>query len=132
MLVIDASIAACWLLPSEADRRADLALEQLSKDGGIAPDLWRHEMRNILLMQERRGRIDSAFSTRAFALLAQLPIRIDSSADEAMTLALARRHGLTAYDAAYLELALRQACALATLDTALAQAALAESVPVFA
>ncbi len=128
MLVIDASIAACWLLPSEADQRADQALERLSRGGGVVPDLWRHEMRNILLTQERRGRIDAVFSARALVLLAQLPLRIDSAADDTVTVALARRHGLTAYDAAYLELAVRQSCPLATLDTALARAASAESV----
>lgn len=127
--VVDASVAACWLLSDEDDMRAEAAYRRFPDDTAIASSLWWFEMRNIFLSNERRGRIDSARTTRALTLLSGLPIQLDHRPDEAALMALARQHQLTAYDAAYLELALRHALPLATLDDALARAARAESVP---
>jgi predicted nucleic acid-binding protein len=128
--VVDASVAATWLLSDETSPVADAAYALLLDDIALAPDLWRHEIRNILVVNERRGRIDAVHSGRALALLAALPIQLDHAADEAVIMALARRHRLTAYDASYLELAQREAAALATLDEALARAARTEGVAV--
>ena len=121
--VVDASVAACWLLPDEGNSRADTAYARFPDDSAIVPSLWWFEMRNIFITNERRGRIDQVQTTRALALLNGLPIRRDDNADEAALMTLARRHKLTAYDAAYLELAQREGVALATLDEALLRAA---------
>lgn len=126
--VIDASVTASWLLPDETDARADQAYALLDTDSAVAPGLWWFELRNIFIVNERRGRIDQAKTQRALELLASLPIRLDHDAEEAALLALARRHRLTVYDAAYLELAQRQGLSLATLDDELARAARAEKV----
>ena len=79
---------------------------------------------------ERRGPIDPARTALALSLLRGLPIRVDTATDEELLLYLSRRHGLTAYDAAYFELALRLGLPLASLDEALVRAAGAEGVAV--
>ncbi len=127
--VVDASITAAWLLPDETFAAADAAYARLPDEDALVPGLWWFEMRNIFLSNERRGRIDAVGSNRALALLAGLPMQFDHAADSGNIMALARKHGLTAYDAAYLELALRTGAALATLDKALERAARAEGVP---
>ncbi|KUR75293.1 type II toxin-antitoxin system VapC family toxin [Novosphingobium sp. Fuku2-ISO-50] len=126
--VVDASVAACWLLPDEGNARAQAAFARFPGDTAIAPSLWWFEMRNIFISNERSGRIDGARSSRALALLNGLPIRLDHQPDDTVLMALARAHQLTAYDAAYLELALRESVPLATLDDALLRAAHAEGV----
>jgi predicted nucleic acid-binding protein len=127
--VIDAPIAATWLLPDESSPMADAGYRRLPAEDAWVPSLWWFEMRNIFLINERRGRIDATKSDQALALLANLPIRVDQQADGTALVRLARQHRLTAYDAAYLELALRRALPLATLDRALADAARTEKVP---
>jgi predicted nucleic acid-binding protein len=126
--VVDASVAACWLLPDESHARADAAYARFPADSALAPGLWWFEMRNIFIARERRGRIDTVRTSRALALLGGLPIQLDHQPDEVALMALARHHGLTVYDAAYLELALRTNAPLATLDEALLRAARSEGV----
>lgn len=126
--VVDASVAACWLLPDETHIVATRAKDRLRDDIAIVPRIWWFEMRNILVVNERRGRLDAATSDRALDILRRLPIEIADDVDEAALLAIARAHRLTIYDAAYLELARRERFALATLDQPLAAAARAESV----
>jgi predicted nucleic acid-binding protein len=126
--VVDASVTASWLLPDETDARAEQAYALLDTDSAVAPGLWWFELRNVFIVNERRGRIDRAKTQRALGLLASLPIQLDHAAGEAALLALARRHRLTVYDAAYLELAQREGLPLATLDEELARAARAEKV----
>ncbi len=128
--VVDASVATCWLLPDEGNARADAAYARFPQDPAIAPALWWFEMRNIFITNERRGRIDQGKTNQALSLLKGLPILLDHEPDEIALMALARTHQLTAYDAAYLELALRQGLPLATLDDALTRAARAKGVPV--
>ena len=127
--VIDASVAASWLLPDEEDPVSQAAYRRLETDDAIVPGLWWFEMRNILIVSERRGRIDSRQTARAASLLGALPIRLDFATEEGALMDLARRHRLTVYDAAYLELALRERLSLATLDDALRGAAQAEGSP---
>ena len=127
--VIDASITASWLLPDESDPRAAAAYDLLDEQDAAAPSLWWFEARNILVVNERRGRIDAGTVDQAVAILARLPIRIDQEPDDKAVLRLARRHRLTVYDAAHLELAVRLGSPLATLDDALARAAAGEGVP---
>jgi predicted nucleic acid-binding protein len=88
-----------------------------------APALWWFELRNALVVGERRGRVTSDMTHVFLGRLARMDIVIDRSADEVVVLDLARAHRLTVYDAACLGLALRGKSALATLDSALAKAA---------
>ena len=97
------------------------------------PGLWKLEVANILEMGARRGRHDAAFRNSTLADLALLPISVDTETDRqawGATLQLSERHGLTLYDAAYLELALRRGLPLASLDAELRRAAQAEGVVV--
>lgn len=126
--VIDASVTACWLMPDERHPIAEATRLRMVEDVATVPALWWFEVRNLLITNERRGRIDGDQSARALALLAGLPMLIDRAPDEATVLSLARRHRLTVYDAAYLELAIRESAAFATLDERLAAAARAETV----
>lgn len=128
--VIDASIAARWLFDDEALAGDDL-LDVLLLDGAVAPALWLLEVANMTRSGERRGRLTEADARARLEDIARLPITF-----EPMTVArafgtipgLAREHSLTAYDAAYLDLALRSRRRLATLDQALRAAAAALGV----
>ena len=125
----DASIAAAWVLPDEEAALADLALDRLGHDTAQVPDLFWHELRNLLLSAERRGRINKRHADVSMDRLRQLPIRSSGEVDDRHVMALARDHGLTAYDASYLALAIRDGCALASLDRRLIDAAATEGVP---
>jgi predicted nucleic acid-binding protein len=126
--VLDASIAAVWAFDDEDHPDASAALSRLVNDHGVVPALWRFELGNTLLVNERRQRIEQERTQVFLREIAKLPIIIDSSPDESAIFALARRRRLTFYDATYLELALRLGAPLVTLDAALATAALAEQV----
>ena len=129
-VVVDASIAAAWCFPDEDDPAADAALDRLATEGAVVPALWCFEIRNILVVNERRGRVDAAETAESLVDLRGLPVRIDREPDSEIVMALARKHKLTAFNAAYLELARRLGAVLATLDRALALAAAAEGIPV--
>jgi len=128
-VVLDASITIAWAL-EETDARAALARQTVENGQAVVPRLWWFEVRNGLIVNERRGRINQVLSDRFLRDLPHLAISSDDSPDYEKLMALARRHRLTVYDAAYLELALRESVALATLDGLLANAAQAEGVPV--
>jgi predicted nucleic acid-binding protein len=127
--VVDASIVGAWCFPDEANRLAEDAFERLEAMAAVVPALWWFEVRNVLLVNERRGRLDAAGTAEFLTDLGRLPIRIDREPAGAAILALARAHRLTFYDAAYLELARRLDAPLATLDRQLAAAARAAAVP---
>lgn len=128
--VIDASILAGFALADERPPRAVAAIERLRRETARAPSLLFFEIRNVLLVNERRRRLTPARSEDFLGILARLPIAVDDGCDEKRLMLLARKHRLTAYDAAYLELALREGLALATLDAELGQAARAEGVAI--
>ncbi|MGB8701305.1 MAG: type II toxin-antitoxin system VapC family toxin [Thermosynechococcaceae cyanobacterium] len=133
--VLDCSVSLSWCFEDEANPYADSVLDALQDSSALVPSLWAFEAANALLVAERRNRISSAQSIRAIALLQALPIFTDEvSPHQSMTatLSLARSHGLSAYDAAYLELALREGLALATLDKRLELAAQGCGVILFA
>jgi predicted nucleic acid-binding protein len=130
--VVDASITASWLLPDERPPEALHAYARLLDDTAVVPSLWWFEIRNVFISNERRGRIDSGQTGEALSLLAGLPIQLDHECVEVDLFSIARRHGLTIYDAAYLELAKRFTYVLATLDQQLAVAARAERVALLA
>lgn len=127
-IVIDVSIAAAWCFPDEQADTAERVLEHLPRVGGVIPSPFRHELRTILIVNERRGRIDQADSARFLMRLRALRLLHDDAHDEDTVMALARKHMLGAYDSVYLETALRRGDSLATLDRNLARAASAESV----
>lgn len=129
--VLDSSAALAWVLPGEAVPGSERLLHAVAAEGALAPGLWVFEVANVLLMAERRQRLSFAQRQRALDLLAELAVRLDPAGTALWpaVAALAARHGLTVYDASYLELAVRTALPLATLDRQLRQAALAAGVP---
>lgn len=128
-LVLDASIAVVWFLPDEAHPVADSALRQLKGAKAVVPDLFWHEMRNTLLMCHRRQRLSLPEVRHSLHRLEQLVIETAPPLASDSILTLAERHGLTAYDAAYLALAVEMRLPLATLDRQLMTAAVREGVP---
>jgi predicted nucleic acid-binding protein len=127
--ILDASATAAWCFPDEDSPEAEVALERLTHEIALVPALWWAEIRNVLIVAERRARIDATVTARFLADLERLPIQTDRSPTSDLVLALARRHGLTTYDAIYLELATRLSLPLATLDARLASAERADGVP---
>lgn len=129
--VIDASIAISWALEDEASATSRAAWARLTNEYEEvhAPALWWMEVRNALIVNERRKRITFEKTTIFLSALSRLHVALDSATEESALLSLARQQGLTVYDAAYLELAQRQGVALATLDADLAKAARKVGVP---
>ncbi|MBT9331142.1 type II toxin-antitoxin system VapC family toxin [Paracidobacterium acidisoli] len=127
--VLDASITLSWSFSDEGHPHAALAEKRLQTDPAVVPSLWWLEIRNALLMNERRGRLTEAKTAAFLRFLSGLPITLDRAPSEAEVLRLARTHRLTVYDACYLELAQRNGTVLATLDADLIRAAKAEAVP---
>jgi predicted nucleic acid-binding protein len=126
--VLDASVSACWAFADETHLDAEWALELIRAEEAVVPALWWFEMRNILIVNERRGRITESGTTAFLSRISGLRVRVGGPPDDAAVLRLARLHRLTVYDAAYLELAQRQRLAIATLDAELRKAALLEGV----
>jgi predicted nucleic acid-binding protein len=133
--VLDCSVTMGWCFESEADAYARNVLDSLVRAAAIVPSLWPLEVANVLLVAERRRRIGRADSTRFLELIGQLPVTVARSTDLQEVpglVALGRERGLSAYDAAYLHLALQEGLPLATRDRGLRTAARAAGVPVFA
>ncbi len=133
-LVLDASAVLTWCFPDEESQKALEISERIAQGDWVAvTPFWRHEILNALLVGERRKRLTRELSQAFIDDLNRLPIDVDEGATSAVvfdvTQALCRKHGLTAYDAAYLELALRGGHGLATVDADLHKAAAAENVP---
>jgi predicted nucleic acid-binding protein len=126
--VLDASIAAAWAFRDEDHGDAASALALIRTNEAHVPSLWWFEVRNTLIVSERRRRLTEADTAAFLRELSRLAIVVDRAPEEQAVLALARHHRLTVYDAAYLELARRERLPLATLDTALASAARKEKV----
>jgi predicted nucleic acid-binding protein len=132
-VVLDNSVALAWCFEDEQTPELMALLDGVVETGAIAPSLWPLEAQNGLLMAERRRRLDSAKRTELAGLLRALPITLDEeTAAQAWTetVALADRHGLSVYDASYLELAKRRGLPLATADRPLRAAAMALGVAV--
>lgn len=122
-LVIDTSVTMAWCFEDEATDATEAVLESLQQDEAIVPSLWQLEVTNVLLVAERRSRINEAQAARFIDVLTRLPIRLDPApTDLTAILAAGRHHRLSAYDAAYLTLAERLGIPLATLDDGLATA----------
>ena len=130
-LVLDSSVALAWCFKDERTPLTDALLDRVTLEGAVAPQIWPLEALNVLLAAERRGRIDRDLRLRLTDVLTALPITIDAETAErtwGATARLAEAHRLTAYDAAYLELAQRLRLPLATQDAELMAAARATGV----
>lgn len=131
--VADASIALAWYFKDEATEKTEILREKLQSEELYVPSHWPLEVTNALLAAQRRGRVSSDELRHLIADLRALPSEVDRHTDQtawSSTIDLAEIHNLTAYDAAYLELAARRSVSLATLNKALAAAALASGVQV--
>jgi predicted nucleic acid-binding protein len=130
-------MALAWLI--ERSRPEEISLCQrtariINEQGAIVPALWFTEVTNGVIVAERQGAITSRQLSTFRADLAALPIDMDLASPESVQagiLAIAQRSGLTAYDATYLELAIRRNAPLATFDRQLAEAARAAGVAIF-
>ncbi len=114
-----------WCFEDETDEYADSVLDLLSDAEAVAPSIWSLEIANVLLVAERRKRLSEADSTQFLKLLGELPITVDhGSSDRALSdvLFIGRQQRLSSYDAAYLELAMREGIPLATRDEGLQKA----------
>ena len=119
-LVVDASVGAAWFLPDEATPFTEAVLQATSRGDVWVPALWWLEIGNLLLSAQRRRRLDAARRALLVTAAEGLRLRVDREPVALRNIdALADRHGLTSYDAAYLELAQRRRLPLATLDKAL-------------
>jgi predicted nucleic acid-binding protein len=127
-LVADASVILAWAF-EEQFANVETTLQRVRREALFVPAIWWFEVRNVLVLKERGGRRSEQQNASFLQTLSHLAVRIDDIPHEAAILTLARRHGLAVYDAAYLELALRERLELATLDAELAKAARAEGVP---
>jgi predicted nucleic acid-binding protein len=128
--ILDCSVAISWCLPDETDEYADTILDLLTSSDrpikAIVPTIWSLELANVFLVSERRQRISQEEVATAIALMNQSPISVDSVTSEKAlnsTLEIGRKYNLAAYDAAYLELAIRLGAPLATNDKRLMDAA---------
>ncbi len=122
--VLDCSVTLPWFFEDEVDGYADAILNLLAKEDATAPALWPLEVVNGLVGAERRGRLSADDVTNALAMLAELDIKVEQQGPTpSAVLSVAREYRLTAYDAAYLELAIRENLPVATNDLDLAGAA---------
>lgn len=122
--VLDNSVVCGWLLDNQSTPYADAVASRLHSDHAIAPALLHLEYTNVLRTACKRGQLIAQHAQEAIRQLQALPIETDLEPPDAVALlALALRHDLTAYDATYLELALRRQVPMATMDAALADAA---------
>ena len=131
MFVLDCSMTMAWAFRDETTPGTLEALDLAAREECAAPGIWPLEVCNAVLTAQRRGRFSSEDVPLFLDLVAGLRVSVDAGSllnafDE--VLPLAERHGISSYDAAYLELALRRNAALATLDAGLARAARAAGV----
>ena len=130
-LVVDPSAILGIAMEDEAAHFADTVLRAIQEDGALAPSIFWYELRNVLVVSERRGRITEERTSAFLALLAELPIELSEAPAEGGVMDLARRHALSVYDASYLELAVRSGAPLATLNQGLRRAAAKAGAEVF-
>jgi predicted nucleic acid-binding protein len=133
-LVVDASVALAWALPDESSAYADAVLAVVEQQGLRVPELWAREIANGLAVAYLRKRITSADEKAFLAALSHLSIEVEGASPLTVVqdgTAAAMRYGLTAYDAAYVDLASRERLVLATLDVPMRKAAEQARVTIF-
>jgi predicted nucleic acid-binding protein len=133
MAVLDTSIVIAALSPDEQDQTALAKLAPFFLGGGWVPGLWPIEIANVLLTKHRRGILSVGSCEDVWRTIALMPIEVHhfeagKIASDVRPLAL--RHGLTSYDACYLQLAIDRATPIATVDRKLIVAARAEGLTV--
>jgi predicted nucleic acid-binding protein len=124
--VLDASLALGWSFSDEPTPEGALSFDSLGREQAVVPAVWPYEVANALAIAERRGRITRNDATQLASVFVSYAVEVDAlSPSHAFTtvLDIARDYSLSSYDAAYLELAIRRALPLATLDEALRAAA---------
>lgn len=124
--ILDASVTMTWCFENERTAYTEALLDWAGSSPAAVPQIWALEMANVLAIAVRRKKIDRPQQARFLSMLETLPIHVDSLSGTrvfAPVLAVADEYSLTAYDAMYLELALRLGLPLATLDTQLLAAA---------
>ena len=129
-LVLDASLTLSWFFKEQRVERSVKALRQVRQSGALVPNLWNVEVAHVLLRYERRGDLTQDRTASICDYLRALPISVDPASEDPTfaTLTFARAHDLSAYDASYLDLAVRFNLKLATLDRRLEAAARALAV----
>ena len=135
--VLDNSVSMRWLLESEkkSDQKyAESVLKSMIDADSLVPNLWHLEAANVLLGAEKRSEVDAGEIERFISQLENLPIHVDpltSHQSFSRIIALSRIYKLSSYDAAYLELAVREGLPLATLDKGLRKAGLKANVEIY-
>jgi len=128
--VLDASIAAAWFLPDEQHDAADRLMTDLQSTNAFVPSLFWFETRNLFLVSERRKRLKPGESLLFMAQLRGFPLEDFGSGSDSTILSLSERHGLSAYDASYLALAITEKVPLATRDRKVCGAARADGIDI--
>lgn len=132
--VLDSSITLAWYFKDELNEYASAVRERMVQSRAIVPGLWPLEVANSIVIGERRGRSTRAQAATWLSVLGALPIFVDGETSVRAwgdTLNIARAQNLSAYDAAYLEVAMRRGLPIATLDCELKTAAVVVGVSLF-
>jgi predicted nucleic acid-binding protein len=132
--IVDASVGFAWVYQGQASPETDQLLNEVAAGATvIVPALWYLEMSNVLLMAQRRHRLTAVQRKAALEKLTAMQFTVDEEGTRhafGKTSELAEKHGLTIYDAIYLELALRRSLPLASRDESLRNAAKQRGVKV--
>jgi predicted nucleic acid-binding protein len=132
--VLDGSVTLVWFFRDEANDYADAVRDGMDRSRAVVPSLWPLEIANTIVIGERRKRSTLAQAAAWLGLLAELPITVDDETTARAwsdTLNIARAQNLSAYDASYLELAMRRALPIASFDSRLNAADAGVGVPLF-
>lgn len=129
--VIDATVFGAWIFSDERNSYSEATLDALTHQKAVVPTLWWYETRNLLIVNEHRGRIRAEDTNIFLQEFDKLPITTDQDAQKDIVLKLARKGSLSIHEASYLELALRLGCPLATLNKKLAHVAFQEGASLF-
>jgi predicted nucleic acid-binding protein len=130
--VLDASVVISWVMSDESHPIAAVAFQKIQTDSAVVPAIWWYEVRNSLVVNERRRRISAIDSARFLSDLSGFDIEVRPPENSQQTLELSRKYNLSVYDAAYLALAVEQNLPMVTLDEALESAARSMKVPLLA
>ncbi len=132
-LILDCSMTMAWCFADESTPETVEIQDRLASEAAVVPAHWFLEVTNVLTMAERHKRISADDASQFVQLLSALDIQADEEAPRRAfqhILPLCRRHGLTSYDAAYLDLVLRRQLPLASLDDDLRRAVTSLGMPV--
>lgn len=132
--VIDNSVVMSWCFEDEGDPYADAVLESLKDGEAFVPGIWPLELGNVLLVAERKKRLDKASAVRFLELVIGLPLTVEQETPRRTLteiVSLAREQRLSTYDASYLDLAMRMGLPLSTLDASIRKAAKRLGIPTY-